>query len=175
VLHGRHRRERSGFTLIELVTVMAVLGILALAVVGPALDSIDSIRSQAASARLVDDIRYVQRMALASGGCGWVVFDVPGSAYRLYCEDPENPGRAGRLLAPHPFDGTTDPIQFGTGAFANILITGVSFNGTNELEFDSLGVPRDSGGATLGGPGGVTLSSGVTIQVQPVTGFVERL
>jgi prepilin-type N-terminal cleavage/methylation domain-containing protein len=175
MLLGGRRRERSGFTLIELVTVMAVLGILALAVVGPTLDSIDTIRSQAAAARLVTDIRYTQRMALASGLRAWVVVNIPANKYRLYAEDPANPGKDGRVPVLHPSDGTTTATRLGVGAFANISIVTANFNGATELEFDSLGVPRDINGAALGGPGSVTLSSGVVIQVQAVTGFVERL
>lgn len=168
-------RDRPSFTLIELVAVIAILGIMALAVAGPTLDSIDTIRSQAAAARLTSDIRYAQRMTLASGMRAWIVFNVPANEYRLFSEDPDNPGKGGRVPVPNPADQTTDAIQFGVGSFANVSITGAAFNGTSELEFDSFGLPYDGNGAALTARGVVSLSTGVNIEVEPVTGFVERL
>ncbi len=175
-MHARRRwRQRSGFTIIELVSVIAILGVMALAVTGITLDSIDTIRSQAAAARLTSDLRYLQRMTLASGMRAWGVFDVAGNEYRLYAEDPANPGKAGRIPVPHPSDQSTDAVRFGVGTFANIAITAAAFNGTDEVEFDGSGVPYGGNGAPLSAPGVILLSSGVIIQVEPVTGFVERL
>ena len=47
-------------------------------------------------------------------------------------------------------------------------------NSTDELEFDSFGMPYDGDGSRLTVSGVVTLSSGVAITVHPVSGYVER-
>lgn len=165
---------RSAFTLIELVTVIVILGIVAAAIAGPTLSSIATIHSQAATARLLSDIRYMQRAALNSGLRTWIVFNVASNRYQLYVEDPANPGKAGRLPAVSPFDQSTAAVQFGTGPFANVSIASVNINSTSELEFDSFGVPYDGNGAGLTAAAAINLSSGAVITVNPVGGFVER-
>ena len=165
---------RSAFTLIELVTVISILGIIALAVGGPALTSISEIRSQAAASRLLGDVRYMQRTALSTGLRTWVVFNLPLNNYRLYIEDASNPGKAGRLPMAHPLDLTTDPVQFGTGPFADVSLTSVDINSTSELEFDSVGLPYDGDSQALAGTGSVRLSSGAAISIFAVSGLVER-
>ena len=168
------RRQPGAFTLIELVTVITILGIIAVAVGGPTLAYIDSMRAHAAASRLASDVRYVQRTALNSGLRTWVVFSTASNNYQLYIEDRDNPGEANRLAMTHPFDQTSNAVQFGSGAFTNVSITSVDVNLTSELEFDSFGMPYDGDGAALTGDAVVTLSSGVTITVHPVGGFVER-
>jgi prepilin-type N-terminal cleavage/methylation domain-containing protein len=165
---------RPAFTLIELVTVIAILGIVALTVGGPALSSINEVRSQAAASRLVGDIRYMQRTALGSGLRTWVVFDPPSNNYRLYLEDPANPGKGGRVAMVQPLDQTTDPVQFGAGPFVSVNLTAANINSTGELEFDSFGAPYDGNGQALTSTGSVSLSSGVVVNIRPVSGLVER-
>jgi prepilin-type N-terminal cleavage/methylation domain-containing protein len=165
---------RSAFTLIELVTVVVILGIVALTVGGPTLASINEVRSQAAASRALGDVRYAQRTALSSGLRTWIVFDLASNSYRLYIEDPANPGKAGRLPLVQPLDQTTAPVQFGAGLFANVSLTSVNINSTGELEFDSFGVPYDGNGQALTTTGTVGLSSGAVIVIRPVSGLVER-
>jgi prepilin-type N-terminal cleavage/methylation domain-containing protein len=170
----RPRGRRSAFTLFEMVTVMALLAIVAVAVGGPTLSYVDSIRSRAAAARLVADIRYLQRTALASGLRTWAVFDAGSDNYQLYIEDRDNPGKAGRLPLANPLDQTTAAVQFGSGPYAKVSISSVSINATAELEIDGYGVPYDGNQDALTATGQISLSSGVTITVHPVSGFVER-
>jgi prepilin-type N-terminal cleavage/methylation domain-containing protein len=165
---------RSAFTLIELVTVIALLGIVALFVGGPALSSLNDLRGQAAAARLTGDARYMQRMALNSGLRTWMVFSTAANNYRLYVEDPNNPGKAGRLPVVHPSDQTSGPVQFGAGPFLNVTIASVNINSTSELEFDSWGAPYDGNGAALVATARITLSGGIIVTVYPLSGLVER-
>lgn len=167
-------RSRSGFTLIELITVMAILGITGAAVVGGTLSYMGEIRSRAAASRLAADIRYVQRTALASGLRTWIVFNVPTNSYRLHIENVANPGKANRVALERPIDQTSDQMTFGSGPFASVAISSVNINSTTELEFDSFGAPYDGNSAVLTASATITLSSGVTATINPVTGFVER-
>lgn len=166
--------RRSGFTLIELVTVMVILGVVAVAVGTPTLAYMGSVRSRAASSRITTDIRFMQRLALSSGLRTWVVLSTASNNYRLYVEDPANPGEAGRQAVMHPFDQSTAAIQFGSGAYQNVLISSVNINSTSEIEFDSFGAPYDGAGVKLTTNGTIGLSNGVTITLYPQTGFVER-
>lgn len=166
--------RRPAFTLMELVTVIAIVGIIAAAVGTPTLAYVNTVRSRAASSRIATDIRFMQRLAISSGLRTWVLYSTSSNNYRLYVEDPANPGEAGRQAVTHPFDQSTSPIQFGSGPFANISISSVSINSTSELEFDSFGVPYDGNSAKLTANGTITLTNGVTITVYPESGFVER-
>jgi len=171
---GRRTRAETGFSLVELVAVIAILGILAVVVGGPTLGYIDSIRARSAGSRLTSDIRYAQRLALGSGLRCWVVLDAGLNQYQLFMENPASPGKAGRQAVVSPFEQSIVPVQFGVGPFANVVITSVSINATSELEFDSFGVPYDANGAALAAAGAISLSSGVAISIQPVSGYVER-
>ncbi len=168
------RQARSAFTLIELVTVMVILGIVAVAVGGPTLANIDSMRNRAAASRLLGDIRYAQRIALSSGLRSWVVFNAGADSYQLFMEDSANLGKANRLPVTSPMDQTSTGVQFGSGAFTNVAISSVSINSTSELEFDNFGVPYDGGGIALTATATISLSTGVSVTVQPVSGLVER-
>jgi len=174
----RRWRVRSAFTLIELVTVITILGIVAVFVGGPTLSYMDSMRSRAAASRLAGDIRYVQRMALSSGRRTWVVLDTGANNYQLYVQDPASQGtanpKANRQPVLHPLDQSTNAVQFGSGPFANVSISSVNIGGTSELEFRNLGDPYDGNEKVLTFKADITLSSGVTITIYPVGGFVER-
>jgi len=164
---------RSAYTLIELVAVISILGIMAAFVGGPTMGYISEMRSSAAGARLTSDIRYMQRMSLASGRRTWVDVDSANNQYTLYVEDVANPGKAGRIAIAHPLDQSTSAVSFGTGAFVGVSITGVSINGTNEIEFDSLGVPYDAAGTALSSLGEVQLTGGHAVRIHPAGGMVE--
>src|SRR5438046_363585 len=115
--------RRRGFTVIELITVVCVLGILALAVGSPTLSYMASIRARSAAARLLSDIRYMQRYAMSSRARTWITLNVASNRYQLYVEDPANPGKAGRKAAMQPLDQSTGATQFGSGPFSGVSIS----------------------------------------------------
>ena len=166
---------RSAYTLIELVTVISILGIMAVFVGGPTMSYIGEMRSSAAGARLTSDIRYIQRLALASGRRTWITINAGADQYTLYIEDVNNPGKANRIGLVHPMDQSTTSVAFGSGAFAGVSITGVSINGTSEVEFDSFGIPYDANGNALTAYGEVQLTNGLAVRVHPVGGMVEHV
>ncbi len=164
---------RPGFTLYELVTVMVVVAIVAVAVGGPTLGHLAAIRARAAAARIAADMAFVQRYAMSSRLRTWADFDPSQNRYTLYAENPSLPGKANRLRLSHPATQTDDDVQLNTGLFAGVSFASVSFGGTDEIEFDSFGVPRDGNSSALSTDGVLTLSSGATLTVRPLTGLVE--
>jgi prepilin-type N-terminal cleavage/methylation domain-containing protein len=164
---------RPGFTLYELVTVMVVVAIVAVAVGGPTLAHLAAIRARAAAARIAGDMAFVQRYARSSRLRTWAVFDPNQNRYALYAENPTLPGKANRLRLTHPATQSADDVLLNTGPFAGVSITSVSFGGTDEIEFDSFGLPRDGNSSALSTDGVLTLSSGATLTVRPLTGLVE--
>lgn len=164
----------SAFTLVELVTVIAILGIVAVGVGGPTLAFMNDIRGRAAAARVTADMRYAQRAAMASGLRTWVVVNSGSNNYRLFIEDRNNLGKAGRLPMIRPVDQSSAAVQFGAGPYLNVGINSVDFNGTSELEFDSFGVPYDGNDNELTAAGSLSFTDGSTVTVHPVGGFVER-
>lgn len=167
-------RRRSAFTLIELITVIGILGILGVAVAGPTVGYMGTMRSNAAGTRIVADIRYAQRLALASGLRTWVVLSTGSNNYQLYAENRANPGKANRVAATNPFSQSSTAMQLGASPFNSVSLTAVNINSTSEIEFDSFGKPYDANGVALAANGTITLNNGVTITVYPVSGFVER-
>lgn len=172
--HQQPPRRNRAFTLIELVTVAAIIGIVGVAVTGASMSNIDNMRARAAAGRLTSDIRYAQRAALASRLRTWIVFNVGNGSYQLFAEDAANPGKANRQPLVSPLDQSSDPVQFGTGLFTGVTIQSANIAGTAEIEFDSFGEPYDGNSAALTGNGVISLSTGVTITVRAISGFVDR-
>lgn len=166
---------RSAYTLVELVAVIAILGVVSVFVGGPTLSYLRQLRSSAAAARIVSDIRYVQRLALSSGQRTWITFDAGANRYSLYIEDADNPGKANRTALPNPLDRSTSPVQFNEGAFASITIDSVSMGSGSELEFDNFGTPYDASGNALASTSSIAVAGGMQVVVYPVSGLAEQI
>jgi len=167
-------KKAFGFTMIELVITIAVLG----ALVGIAYVAIDnslaSFRLDAASAKLVNDIRFAKHLARTRNGWfGVSVQTNPINQYIVYetdggvdvaVSDPVNPAR-------------TLVIKL-DDEYANTTITAVNIEGGSKVEFNALGVPYiDMLGTKIFAAGTITLTQGEisrTIQILPETGRVEE-
>jgi len=166
-------RHRHGFTLIELVTVMVIMGVISLVSAGPVLIYMSTVRGGAAAARISADIRFMQRMALSSGRRTWVVFNTGSNNYQLFMENPASPGKAGRQAVTHPMEQASGVIALNSGPFAGVTISSASIGGGVEVEFDNLGAPYNASEVALTASGSVSLSSGNSVTIQPVSGFAE--
>lgn len=164
----------TAFTLIELVAVIAILGVLALAVGGPMLSTLIELRARTAAGRIASDLRYAQRTAIASGLRTWVQFDAGADAYQLYIEDADQPGKANRQPLALAHDTSTNTVELNTGALQHVRLTVVNIDGTDEVEFDSFGSPYQAGGLPLAQIASVQVTTGATVRLHPVSGFVER-
>jgi MSHA pilin protein MshC len=102
------KRQKNGFTLVELVVILAVLGILA-AFALPQFFNLDEYRERAAYDEVAGALRYAQKLAVGSGCAVRVVF--AGNTYALQqgtggCNDP-----AFATISGHPVnDGSVSNV-----------------------------------------------------------------
>jgi prepilin-type N-terminal cleavage/methylation domain-containing protein len=157
---------REGFTLLEIMVVVVILAIAA-AMVVPMMSSGAGTKVLAAAQMLAADLEYAKSMAISRGGRYRVAFDVGANAYQV--EDPNGD------VIDHPvIKGNSYVFDFDGSPLDGVHIESADFDGTTEVQFDSLGSPYNGGGAPLNS-GVITLQAGAmtqTIRVEPVTGFI---
>jgi prepilin-type N-terminal cleavage/methylation domain-containing protein len=165
------RIVRHGFTMIELLVVVAILAIAA-AIVVPMASSAGSMQLRAAVNMVAADLEYAKSMSISRGQRYAVqFFDVVGGIYHQYKVVDQN-GNAVR----HPITQKAEyVVSFQNDSrLGQVEISGVNFNGTDKISFDSLGSPFDGNGANLN-TGVITLQAGGitrTVNVEPVTGYI---
>lgn len=164
----RHGNKEAGFTLVELVLIIVILGILAVFAV-PRMADTTSTKAAAAARKLQSDIAYAQELAMTRN-----------VRYRVYVNAAPAPGAGYAVTdsagnpAPDPAGGNLS-VTLNTGSYAGITISG-GFSGSF-IEFNTLGVPYNSGGAPLGAATVLTVNANATpertVTVQPQTGKVS--
>jgi prepilin-type N-terminal cleavage/methylation domain-containing protein len=161
------RGDRKAYTLLEMLLVIVLLGISS-AMVIPSISSTDVLRVQAAVRSVVADIAYAQSDALARQEGRAIIFDVDTNSYSVV-----------EVKGPTLFPATDTIMRRfirEVDQRGNSQITGVDFEGSNTIVFDSLGGPVQGPGSTTPGNGGtITITgSGSTfiIGVEAYTGRV---
>lgn len=162
------RPSAAGFTLLELVVVVAVVGVMA-AVAGPTLTRLGAARREFLATRVRNVLIYAQETAMTSDVDTWVVFDVDGGSVSAFVEDPDNPGRAGRLALVDPL--TRDDLVLDLGD-AGSSLTAADFASGDEVQFDQDGAPRGLDGSLLTSDGTVEVGGATTLRVTRNTGLV---
>ena len=154
-------RPRRGFTVIEILIVLVILTIAALTAV-PMLSSASSVQIRSAASMIAADLEYAKSMAISRGQNYSVRFDQNADSYQL--EDQDN------NVIQHPVKKGFDYIvDFQSDTRLNrVDITGASFSGNPDVEFDSMGSPQSGGTVSLQA-GGTT----VTVMVEPITGYIS--
>ena len=157
-----------GFTIIELAMVIVLIAILA-ALAIPRFDSFYSIKLEGAARKLVADIRYTQRLAIALHDDYGVEFNTSAETYRVYRVSDN-------ATATEPLSRSAYQTSFAANSeFQGIDISSASFGGTQHVRFNSLGTPRDGNNSVLSSNGTVVLSykgNSRTITVTPNTSKV---
>jgi len=143
------------YTLTELVIVVVIAGILA-AVVIPMFNSAhDRIKIEAAYRQLMQDIRYVQQVAVARQVSHGISFDTVRESYFAYRQDISNIIKDPATYKPYT-------VTYASGKFSGIdLVSAVV------IEFNSIGAPLLAGSVTISYKG-VTK----TVSVEENTGRV---
>jgi prepilin-type N-terminal cleavage/methylation domain-containing protein len=152
--------NHKGFTLIELVIVIVLIVIIAV-YVAPRLGDVTAMKAGAFADKLRADIRYAQNLAMTQNQRVRVTF--AANSYSITI--------AGNPIA-DPASGRNYPVALGAGDYTGISITTPTGFSGDYVEFNSLGVPYDSGGA-LAADKSVTVTGGQTVLVTAQTGAVN--
>jgi prepilin-type N-terminal cleavage/methylation domain-containing protein len=144
--------HQQGFTLIELVAVFVILGALSFLLLPRFAHNEATGPAQADQFGRV--LRHAQALAMTQGRSLTVAVLTPTS-YAIT-------------------DGvTTDPIRNPAGELQSFnLQNGISITSGPDIKFDSLGRPK-TGAALIDAPQTWVLSSGPTVSLEPITGFVS--
>jgi len=161
------RASSSGFTLIEILIVAVILVIAAMTII-PLASSAASMQIRSAANMIAADLEYARSMAISRQKTYAVVFDESTESYRI--EDANG-------IIEHPVKkGFTYKVNLSNDSrLSRVDIAAVDFGTTNEVKFDYLGSPYAGDGNPLNS-GVITLQTGgtaITINVEPVTGFVS--
>ena len=157
-----------GFTLVEIIIVVMIIAIAA-AIVGPMMSSAGSVQVRAAANMIAADLEYAKSMAITMQQNHRVVFDAANETYQI--QDSSG------TVIDHPVEvGSDYSVDFGNdGRLDRVDIVSADFDGNEEVEFDYLGRPYDSGGNSLNS-GVIRLAADgvtMTVNVGPVTGYIS--
>ena len=159
----------TGFTIVELIMVIVILAVIA-ALAIPRFDSYYTIILEGAARRLVSDIRYTQRLAIAKHDDYGIEFNTGSDSYRVYRVSDNS-------TAVEPLSRGNFIMNYTTDSeFKSIDLASANFGGTSNLRFTSLGTPQDANGNNLASAGTATISykgSSKTVSVTINTGKVN--
>lgn len=162
-----------GFTLIEFVIVIAILGVMSLVAWVAIWNPIDNFRLNAATAKVLSDMRYAQHLARTRNGWYGIRFQAnPTNQYNVYQTD----GTTDTNVA-NPANPASPLVINVSDDYGSVTIGAVNIAGGDKVEFNPLGTPyNDMSGSPLAATGTVTLTSGTSnkvIQIFKDTGRVE--
>lgn len=162
--------KHKGVTLVELILFITLAGLF-VAVFIPAVN-ISTVPFESAVEKLKHDIRYAQWMAMSRKIVYGVKFGVDNDEYSLFQEDPSqviqdtfNPAN------PYVVNYASDPH------FRDVDIVSVDIGGTDVVEFDGKGRPRNRNHVLLTQQGTIVLhfrGTDTTITIEPNTGRVSE-
>ncbi len=162
--------SRRGLSTIEVVVVILIIGILALLVV-PRIANIDSQRDLIGVDEVAAHIRLARNRALYGQRTTRVTIAVDSNFYAIAVADTNIPPSYSPLSDPL----TREPLNVDIAdRFGGLRVLSVDAGTGGTLFFSSTnGVPMDAFGSPLTSTGIVTFSSGRTISISPVTGYVS--
>ena len=161
------RKERYGFTLIELMMVVVILIISAVGAI-PLMSFGGQIQVHAAADRLAADMNYARNLAITHGLSFGVRFSASQETYQI--EDA-----SGNIIT-HPVNKKAYQIAFSNDKrFSQVNIVQATFDATTLVRFDYQGSPYNGNGNPLNS-GTVTLradSETRLVAVEPITGVIS--
>ena len=167
-LAGNDRPVKTAFTIVELLVVIVILAIAA-ALAIPTISSSATTQLKSASNMLAGDLEYAKSISISSGRNHTVAFNESAESYSIQDE--------GGDTIEHPVKKGFDyVVSFSSDSrVGSVEIYDADFDGTNSIKFDYLGSPYDGSGGALNS-GSVVLRSGsssLTVNVEPVTGYIS--
>ncbi len=141
------RRNKAGYTLIEVLVTVTIMG-LAAAIIVPNMLQAGTLGVQAGARIIIADLLFAQNEAMAQQSTRRVVFDTDNNSYRVEKYDS---GATAWVLEYNPSKGMGNnqqnyEVDFEEdGRFKGIEIVSAQFNGGSTIEFDDLGNPSSGG------------------------------
>ena len=141
------RRNKRGYTLIEVLIVVTIMG-LAAAIIVPNMMQGGTLGVQAGARMIIADLLFAQNEAMAQQSTRRIVFDTTTNSYRVEKYDSS---ATAWVLEFNPSKGMGDnqqnyEVSFDDdGRFNGIEIVSADFNGSSTLEFDDTGNPSSGG------------------------------
>lgn len=169
----QRRPSVSGFTLLEIIVTIGIVSALAIVAFAAIWGTTRTFKLDAASTKVISDIRYAQHLARTHNGWYGIRFQAnPANRYSVYrtngitdtnVQDPSNP--------------SSELVVNVAAEYRGVVIGSVNIAGGDKVEFNPVGTPySDALGSPLASTGTVTLSSdgsGVVIRVIKNTGRAE--
>ena len=167
-------RSNRGVTLVELIVVISLTAILA-GVSIRGFGGVQAWRAAAAAKRFHADCLHARNLAiLSSRRTAIVIVDASGMVYQLQQEAAPAEGTLLTTPLTHPLTGQDWQVALGS------LASGLSLQSNDGppggvIGFDSDGLPIDANGALWNADVNLSLSSGVTIEIEQYTGIAELI
>ncbi|HNX81748.1 MAG TPA: prepilin-type N-terminal cleavage/methylation domain-containing protein [Candidatus Omnitrophota bacterium] len=160
-----------GFTILEMIMVILVIGILAIVIGTDLTASLRTAKLYATRYRLACDIMYAQNCAVTQQVRHGVIFNPAQNSYAVYRLDNativSNPMTQTAFVVNLSNDTNTQDVD--------ILSTSFGAPTTNQIEFDSYGIPYSNATQALMSPGNVTLRLGAVTTVVTVTNTTGKV
>ena len=168
-------KDRRAFTMIELILILTLMGALMVFAAVAIWGAVTTFKLDAATAKVISDIRYAQHLARTHNQWYGINFQVdPVNSYNVYYTDGSTD-----TDVENPADPSTTLQIDVNDEYSGVTISGVSIGSGGKVEFNPIGTPYDDvTGSTLVATGTITLTHGGTsrtIQIYPNTGKVELL
>jgi prepilin-type N-terminal cleavage/methylation domain-containing protein len=155
------------FTLVEVIMVVVIMAIAALLAI-PMISSGADFQLRAAANIIAADLEYAKSLAITKQDNYSIIFDADNESYEMHDSNGDvvdDPVRASGGIA----------VDFANDSrFSQVDIETVSFDSTDTVIFDYLGVPYNGSSNPLSSSA-IVLKAGdhtITVTVAPVTGYV---
>ncbi len=166
----KHKKTRTGLTLLEVIAVLAVIMLVAFLVV-PLQSRAAEVRLRSAASVIVSDLEYIKNLAINSQQYYSMIFDHDDESFMYKVCDSEgiieHPLRAGL-----PFE-----VHFSQDRRLRRILGKADFDSTQAITFDYLGSPYSGTGTqTPLLSGQIFMQAGelkLVVYVEPVTGYVS--
>ena len=141
------RRNKTGYTLVEVLVTVTVMG-LAAAIIVPNMLQAGTLGVQAGARIIIADLLFAQNEAMAQQSTRRVVFDTDNNSYRVERYDSST---SAWVLEFNPSQGAGNnqqnyEVDFNEDSrFNGVEIVSAEFNDTSTIEFDDLGNPSSGG------------------------------
>lgn len=172
-------KEIKGFTLLEMISAMLVIGLMAVTAGPQIVESIQNFKVNAATGKMLSDIRYARELALSRHSTYGIEIDAANNLYKIFLLNGVNktvindPQRQQNMS----FDFDLLPEYSGV-TIGTVDLCEAGGCPVTDLRFNSFGAPLDSSGTAMASAATIPLSLGGvtrTVRINQQTAFCEAV